>query len=617
MGAVPEEVPRTSPDGFDEAAANKEAGTNIDQAKFGSDSDEPLSDAQAGVQNIEAITKIWTKSALITAYVMIWIIYFVDSMQQGATGVLTPYVTSAFAAHSLTGTVGIFSSIIGGVFKLTLAKILDVFGRPQGYALSVFLLTIGLIMMAACNGVETYAAAQVFYWVGLSPISTWQTDPRSKTCTWLAASLRLFAKLKESYNGVDYSLSIFIADTSSLKNRSLMFAYASSPYIITTWLSGPISESFLKTSGFRWGFGVFCIITPVVTMPLFGLFMHYYYKAKKLGLIPPREHKRTVLQSVLYYAREFDAFGLLLITAGISLFLLPFNIYSYQREQWKAPIIICFLIFGALFIVAFAIWEKYWAPVKFLPYHLLTDRTVVGACMLAFIVFVSFYIWDIYFSSFLQVVCGLSITDASYVTNTYSIGSCFWSLVVGWVIRRTGRFKWICLFFGVPFTVLGVGLMIKFRQPDVNIGYIIMCQIFIAFAGGTIVICEQTAIMAAVDHQYVAVVIALEGMFSSIGGGVGLSVASAIWQGVFPQALEKYLPAEDQANLTLIYESLPVQLSYPWGSEARIAIQHAYGDAQRMMLIAGTAVLAVAFVAVLMWRDIDVRLHKQVKGRVV
>lgn len=84
-------------------------------------------------------------------------------MQQGATGNLTPYVTSSFGKHGLTPTVGIFSEIISGVWKLTLAKILDVFGRPQGYFLSIVLTTVGLVMMAACKNVETYAAAQVFY----------------------------------------------------------------------------------------------------------------------------------------------------------------------------------------------------------------------------------------------------------------------------------------------------------------------------------------------------------------------------------------------------------------------------------------------------------------------
>jgi hypothetical protein len=58
------------------------------------------------------------------------------------------------------------SSIIGGLVQLPLAKILDIWGRPQGYALMAFSLTMGLVMMAACKNVETYAAAQVFYWVG-------------------------------------------------------------------------------------------------------------------------------------------------------------------------------------------------------------------------------------------------------------------------------------------------------------------------------------------------------------------------------------------------------------------------------------------------------------------
>lgn len=93
------------------------------------------------------------------------------------------------------------------------------------------------------------------------------------------------------------------------------------------------------------------------------------------------------------------------------------------------------------FMVGFAVWEKWYAPVKFLPFHLLTDRTVVGACLLSFTAFVSFYCWDAMFLSFLQVVPGLDMTKTSYVVNIYSIGSCFWSLVVGLWIRRTGKFK--------------------------------------------------------------------------------------------------------------------------------------------------------------------------------
>ncbi|KAI5457281.1 major facilitator superfamily domain-containing protein [Mariannaea sp. PMI_226] len=578
------------PDLAEEAGHNKETGvvepSSDAENKYGSDSDEAVhKDAQAGVQAVEGMASVWPKTALIIAYVWIWVIFFVYSMQSQVIFSLNPYVTSSFQSHSLTPTVSIFSSIIGGVGKLTLAKVLDVWGRPQGFGISIFFLTIGLIMMAGCNNVETYAAAQVFWYLG--------------------------------FNGIDYSLSIFIADTSHLKNRGLMLAFASSPYIITTWIGPYIAQSTLQGPGFRWGFGIFCIVMPVVCAPLLGLFTYYHRKADKLGLIPKRDSGRTIPQSIVHYAREFDVLGLLLITAGITLFLLPFNIYSYQTEQWKAPIIICFLIFGFLLIVAFALWEKFWAPVKFLPYELFLDRTFMGACVLAGSVFVSFYCWDSYFSSFLQVVNNLDVTKAGYLTNTYTMGSCIFSFFVGWWIRRTGHFKWICLGFGVPFTILGVGLMLKFRQPDVNVGYIVMCQIFIAFAGGTIVICEQTAAMAVVSHQYVAVVLAIEGMFSSIGNGIGSSIAAAIWQGIFPKKLAEYLPESEQANLIAIYGDITTQLSYPVGSEARRAIQHAYADAQRMMIIAGTCVLVVSFTAVLFWKDINVKERKQVKGRVV
>jgi hypothetical protein len=263
-------------------------------------------------------------------------------------------------------------------------------------------------------------------------------------------------------------------------------------------------------------------------MPLWALFMWNYRKAAKAGLVPVRDRKRTTLQSLKHYAIEFDLGGIILLVGGLALFLLPFSLYSYQSNGWRSPMIICLLVFWCLLTISFTLYEKSLAPKTFIPYSLLMDRTVFGACILATVLFVEFYIWDSYFSSFLQVVNGLTITEASYVVNIYSISSCFWAIIVGILIKYTGRFKWLALYFGVPLTILGVALMIKFRQPDHNVGYLVMCQIFIAFSGGTLVICEQIAVMAASTHQYVAVVFAVEGMFSNIGGAIGSTVAAAI-----------------------------------------------------------------------------------------
>lgn len=40
------------------------------------------------------------------------------------------------------------------------------------------------------------------------------------------------------------------------------------------------------------------------------------------------------------------------------------------------------LIFGFLLIILFGVWERFFAPKTFFPFHLMTDRSVIAACML-------------------------------------------------------------------------------------------------------------------------------------------------------------------------------------------------------------------------------------------
>lgn len=88
------------------------------------------------------------------------------SIQEVVIRSLNPYVTSAFMLHSLTAATSIMANIIGGLSKIPLAKILDSWGRPQGMTLMLIIWVVGFIMMAACDNVQTYAAAQVFSSVG-------------------------------------------------------------------------------------------------------------------------------------------------------------------------------------------------------------------------------------------------------------------------------------------------------------------------------------------------------------------------------------------------------------------------------------------------------------------
>lgn len=163
--------------------------------------------------------------------------------------------------------------------------------------------------------------------------------------------------------------------------------------------------------------------------------------------------------------------------------------------------------------------------------------------------------------------------------------------------------------------MLAVGLMIQFRQPDSPLGYIIMTQIFVSFSGGTAVLCGEMAMMAPSDHQHIAVILAILNLFSSVGAAAGGTVATAIWTGVFPDRLDKYLPPE--IDRKEVYSSIVWQLAYKKGTAARIAINRSYGDAQRYMLITSLCLLGGALISTALWRDINVKNMKQVKGVVV
>ncbi|KAF1358989.1 hypothetical protein EJ07DRAFT_156360 [Lizonia empirigonia] len=535
--------------------------------------------AQAGVKRVEAATTVWTKWHLVDAYLIIWWIYFVTALQEVVVRAMNPYVVSAFRLHSATG---IVSSIVGGLFKIPLAKLLDTWGRPQGLLVSLFLWIVGYIMMAGCNDVETYEAAQVFS----------STGPQA----------------------VSYILTVFIADTSSLRNRALMLSFATSPYVITAWIGGPVAQSILGGPGWRWGFGIFTIIIPVVVVPLATPVLYNDRKAKKMGLIDETKFKWTAA-NVKKFCVDIDLVGIFILTAGMALFLLPFSLWSYQGEQWKSPMIICMIVFGFILLIAFPIWEKLFAPVTFIPYELLLDRTVfLAGCMFVFVYFNS-AVWGSYFSSMLQVVWNLSITEASYVTQVYRVVSCSWCFfVLGPLIRYTGRFKWTIAYFALPLDILVIGLMIHFRQPGTDIGYIVMTQIFTAVAGGTIVIGGELAMMAPSDHQHLAVIIAVLNLFCSIGSAVGSTVSAAIWTATFYENLVKHVP--EGVDVRDIYASLPKQLSYKWGSPERLGIARAYGDSQRLMLITSICMLSMGLICAVFWRDINIKNNKQVKGRV-
>lgn len=76
--------------------------------------------------------------------------------------------------------------------------------------------------------------------------------------------------------------------------------------MITAFAGAKASEDFYYNISWRWGFGCFAIIFPIVAAPLYVLLKVNLKKAEKRGLVVAENSGRTLLQNIWYYAIEFD-----------------------------------------------------------------------------------------------------------------------------------------------------------------------------------------------------------------------------------------------------------------------------------------------------------------------
>lgn len=187
---------------------------------------------------------------------------------------LVPYAASDFGSHSLLNVIYIVADAVSAAVFIPLARVVDVWGRAEGFLLMIAFATLGLVIMAASNGLAALSAGYVFYTIGTS--------------------------------GMTYCVDVLTADASKLKNRGLAYAFTSSPYIITAFAGPKASSEFYANVGWRWGFGAFSIIFPIVSAPLYFILKFNIRKAKMQGTLVQEKNNRTILQTIWFYIMEFD-----------------------------------------------------------------------------------------------------------------------------------------------------------------------------------------------------------------------------------------------------------------------------------------------------------------------
>ncbi|CAK7272820.1 hypothetical protein SEPCBS119000_005323 [Sporothrix epigloea] len=552
--------------------------------------DDTDKNAQLGVRKAEAAALVWSKPALYGIYAWIWmcflIYYFIGSLDFQ----LRFYLYSSFFAAPQITQANLVAGIVGGVIGVPLSKLLNTWGRAEAFVMLIVTYTIGLGALAGCTGPASYAAGNVFFSIGGGSIF--------------------------------FILNIFVADTSGLYNRAILIGITNLSTYITALAGPPVVTMFINNQTWRWAYGSFAIIVPVTMLPLAGVLKMYQKKAEAQGIyVHAPKVERTFMQSIWHYVVEFDFIGAFLMGASFLAMMLPFTLHGNINTPYSSPKFIVPLIIGVLLFPVFVLWECYGLPSKtgkyYIRWELLKNRTIFGACMLGGIAFFNSFAWGSYFYFYIMVVYNYSATRTAYATLANGFVATAVQIVLGLWIRRSKHFKAVCLWFGVPVSIIGAAMLVKFRSSDYSIGLNILAQVFIGLGWGTLLLGYELAAYAAADRDGIPMVYSLIGLSVTVYIGVASAVVTAIYNSTFPAALLRKLPPDTVGDYMTIFQGgYTTQMTYPVGSETRNAINYAWGESQKYLCILAAAIMVPCFPAIWIWKDYRVD-RQQVKGNVL
>lgn len=189
-----------------------------------------------------------------------------------------------------------------------------------------------------------------------------------------------------------------------------------------------------------------------------------------------------------------------------------------------------------------------------------------------------------YFYSYLQVVQDQSVVTAGRVTQTFSFTATVSAIAVSFLIKYTGRYRPFVT-GGCVVYVIGLLLMLCNYKGGSSTFLILAIQTIVGGGGGLLNVPVQLGVQASASHQEVAAATAMFLTALEMGGAVGSAASGAIWTSSIPKKLREYLPPESQKDAEAIFGKLTKALSYPMGSPTRIAINRAYEETMRKVLI--------------------------------
>lgn len=448
--------------------------------------------------------------------------------------------------------------------KPPIAKVSDVAGRIEIYIAVVAFYVVSYILCATAKSFEQYAGGYVVYSIGAT--------------------------------GMQILNQIIVADITSARCRGLANSLVSLPFMIVPWMSAFIVDSALATIGWRWGIGMFAIIMPVASLGIIVPLCYFRRRGKLAGNATPR---RPTNAKAFFSA--VDSLGIVLLTAGCAMVLLPMALAGNTQGGWTNPWIPTVMAVGVVMLVAFAYYETRCASNPIMPAKYFRSVSLVLACGIGLLDAFAFQVTHTYMYAWSTVVHSFSARDATFLTYTSGCFQVLAGLLTGFLMYRSRRYKWL-LVVAVAIRLAGYGAMLRLRGATNPVAELFVVQAIQGLGSGAVGTVVIVIAQVVVPHAELAQATALILLAIFMGQAVGSAVAGGIYTNLFKPRLRVHLGVgaggATQAVIDAVFDSITTGALPAQHTPERDAIDAAYSDVLRYMTISALVASALPFLAV-------------------
>jgi EmrB/QacA subfamily drug resistance transporter len=248
--------------------------------------------------------------------------------------------------------------------------------------------------------------------------------------------------------------------------------------------------------------------------------------------------------------RSIDWIGGAVFAVAVSFFLV--GLTNKQSGDWADVAVGGFIAIGLALGAVFVFIESR-ARVPIIPLDLWRNRTYVSSMLATFFVSFGFFGAVIFLPRWFQVVRHESATNSGYQLLPLLIGLIGASIISGFIVARTGRYKLLVL-GAIATMAIGILLMTNLRT-DTDSPQLWVWMFITGLGIGPTLSVFTIIVQNSVPFQKLGVATSNLTFFRQIGGSVGLAIAGT----VFGQSLRDQLPGQLKPVLGQITSQVPPQ----------------------------------------------------------